>query len=155
MKISILTIGKLKEKHWQVAAAEYRRRLGRYAQVQEIILRDAAPAHKPPGQIINEESEKLLAKLPPQSCTTVLDGQGELISSKQLAEFIERKCVAGYSHFAFCLGGPHGLSDKLLQGSDFVLSLSRMTFPHELARVLLLEQLYRAFTILRGQDYHK
>lgn len=155
MKISIYAIGKLKAQHWQRAALEYQKRLRHYVDLKVFEIRDARPGKKTAAQIAAEESQAMRDALPDGTYQIVVDRRGTSLSSEALAAFLARETVAGRREIAFCLGGSVGFTDAMLQTADFVLSLSPMTFPHELARVILLEQLYRAFTIIRNEKYHK
>lgn len=155
MKITIYAIGKLKEKHWQTAAHEYEQRLRRYTSYNVVEIKDTKPSGKSTSQIQADESFRLLQRISPASFVVALDKSGKSINSETLANLLHEKSLYGPGELAFCLGGPHGFSGNFLQKTAQTLSLSKLTFPHELARVILLEQLYRAFTILNGEKYHK
>lgn len=155
MKITIYAVGKLKERHWQAAAREYEKRLRRYVNFAQVEIKDANPSNKSPQQIQSEESANLRRRIAPDAQVIALDKSGKSINSNGLAQFLDEKSVYGPKEIVFCLGGALGFSQDFLQQASLVFSLSKLTFPHELARIILLEQLYRAFTILSGEKYHK
>ncbi len=153
MRLTIVAVGRLKEPFWRAAAEEYAKRLRPYATVEiaEVpdrdIARDAAAAR-------SAEADDILRALPPAAYAVVLDERGRERSSQELAAWLDELAVGGTSHVAFVVGGSSGLDDRLRDGARETVSLSRMTLPHQLARVVLLEQLYRAFRISRGEPYH-
>ncbi|MBQ6014540.1 MAG: 23S rRNA (pseudouridine(1915)-N(3))-methyltransferase RlmH [Firmicutes bacterium] len=161
MNIEIICTGKLKERYWQDAAAEYSKRLSRFCkltitELPESRLPDkAGPAEE--QQVIENESRAVLKKLEsmPQSFVIALAVNGKSLSSEQLAEKIGELGLSGKSRVVFVIGGSLGLSDELLRACDMRLSFSAMTFPHQMMRVILLEQIYRAFKINAGESYHK
>lgn len=161
MNIEIICTGKLKERYWQDAAAEYSKRLSRFCkltvtELSESRLPDkAGPAEE--QQVIENESRAVLKKLEsmPQSFVIALAVNGKSLSSEQLAEKIDELGLSGKSRVVFVIGGSLGLSEELLRACDMRLSFSAMTFPHQMMRVILLEQIYRAFKINAGESYHK
>ncbi|MBQ6260321.1 MAG: 23S rRNA (pseudouridine(1915)-N(3))-methyltransferase RlmH [Firmicutes bacterium] len=161
MNIEIICTGKLKERYWQDAAAEYSKRLSRFCkltitELPESRLPDkAGPAEE--QQVIESESRAVLKKLEsmPQSFVIALAVNGKSLSSEQLAEKIGELGLSGRSRVVFVIGGSLGLSEELLRACDMRLSFSAMTFPHQMMRVILLEQIYRAFKINAGENYHK
>ena len=161
MNIEIICTGKLKERYWQDAAAEYSKRLSRFCkltvtELPESRLPDkAGPAEE--QQVIENESRAVLKKLEsmPQSFVIALAVNGKSLSSEQLAEKIDELGLSGKSRVVFVIGGSLGLSEELLRACDMRLSFSAMTFPHQMMRVILLEQIYRAFKINAGESYHK
>ena len=161
MNIEIICTGKLKERYWQDAAAEYSKRLSRFCkltitELPESRLPDkAGPAEE--QQVIENESRAVLKKLEsmPQSFVIALAVNGKSLSSEQLAEKIGELGLSGRSRVVFVIGGSLGLSEELLRACDMRLSFSAMTFPHQMMRVILLEQIYRAFKINAGENYHK
>ncbi len=160
MTIEILCVGKLKEKYWQDAAAEYSKRLGRFCtlkitELPEARLSGSSPADE--AAVIKAESDALLAKLDkgPASYCIALAVKGQALSSEQLAEKTAALTLSGKSRIAFVIGGSLGLSKELLDACDMRLSFSAMTFPHQLMRIVLLEQIYRAFKINAHETYHK
>ncbi len=158
-KITILCVGNLKEAYWRDACAEYQKRLRPFCRftVTEV-AEERLPDKASPAQIealIEAEGRKLLAKLEPQSLSIALCIEGKEQSSEQLAASIERLAVGGEGDITFIIGGSWGLSDAVKAQARLRLSMSPMTFPHQLARVMLCEQIYRAMQILSGGQYHK
>ncbi len=159
MNISLLTIGKLKEKYLKQGIDEYLKRLTAYAKVDVIEL----PDEKAPEQLSdiemeqvkNKEGERLLAKISPDTYVIALAIEGKQRSSEELAEMIDKLATYGKSKIAFVIGGSLGLSKDVLNRADEKLSFSKMTFPHQLMRLILLEQVYRAYRINRNEPYHK
>ena len=147
MKISIIAIGKLKEKFLVEGVEEYLKRLRLFAkmEVREI----------PECRTIEEEGKKLLAQIPKDSFVFVLDVAGAAITSENFAKKISALNLRGISNITFVIGGAFGISEEVKKISDFRLSLSEMTFTHQMARLILLEQIYRAFKINEGASYHK
>ncbi len=140
LRITFLCQGRLKETYYKEACNEYLKRLGAFcrAEVQEIAEREDAAAHLPRGAYL-----------------IALCVEGKKLSSEELAEKLRILAIEGVSRICFLLGGSEGLSDAAKQAADFCLSMSDMTFPHHLARVMILEQVYRSFTIISGTKYHK
>ncbi|HEX9653178.1 MAG TPA: 23S rRNA (pseudouridine(1915)-N(3))-methyltransferase RlmH [bacterium] len=156
MQIRILTVGKTKTQHWQVAESEYIRRIKKYSDVQQVVVKDATREAMSNPELAKEiEGKNLLAKISDDEYLVALDSRGQQMTSEAFAEFFEKRALRGTNKFSFVLGGPLGLSQVILQRADVLLSLSKMTLPHELAKVVLLEQVYRAFSILRHEKYHK
>ena len=159
MKITLITVGKIKEKYFTDAIAEYMKRLSRYCKPEIIQVADektpenAALAVE--KQVKDTEGERILRHVAEDAFVVALEIRGEMLSSAELADFIERKQVSGTSHIQFVIGGSLGLSEAVLGRADYRLSFSRMTFPHQLMRVVLLEQIYRSFRIIAGEPYHK
>ncbi|MEK3992596.1 MULTISPECIES: 23S rRNA (pseudouridine(1915)-N(3))-methyltransferase RlmH [Robertmurraya] len=159
MNISLLTIGKLKEKYLKQGIDEYLKRLTAYAKVEVIEL----PDEKAPEQLSdiemeqvkNKEGERLLAKISPDTYVIALAIEGKQRSSEELADMIDKLATYGKSKIAFVIGGSLGLSKDVLNRADEKLSFSKMTFPHQLMRLILLEQVYRAYRINRNEPYHK
>lgn len=158
MKINLITVGKIKEKYLRDAIAEYAKRLSSYCKLNIIELQDEKT---PDGasealcrQIKEKEGERILSKLG-NSYVIVLAIQGEQLSSEELAVRMQKLMVSGNSEISFVIGGSLGLSDAVMKRADYSLSFSRMTFPHQLMRVILLEQIYRAFRINANEPYHK
>jgi 23S rRNA (pseudouridine1915-N3)-methyltransferase len=159
MHIQVVCVGKLKEKYWSDGVAEYAKRLGTYARLDIRELPDEkTPDSMSPAeeeQVRVREGERILAALKPDAHVVALAIDGESWSSEQLAAHLERQAVYGGGSVAFVIGGSLGLSPAVLARADKKLSFGRMTYPHQLMRVLLLEQVYRAFKINRGEPYHK
>ncbi|MCI9583975.1 MAG: 23S rRNA (pseudouridine(1915)-N(3))-methyltransferase RlmH [Clostridium sp.] len=159
MKITLITVGKIKEKYLTAAAAEYVKRLSRYCRLEIV----ETPDEKTPDgagealeeQIRNKEGGRILAHVKESAYVVALAIEGNMLSSVELARFMERLGVRGESHIQFIIGGSLGLSEDVLKRADYRLSFSRMTFPHQLMRVILLEQIYRSYRIMSGEPYHK
>lgn len=159
VKITILAAGKLKEKYWKQAIAEYEKRLGSYTKIDIVEVPDEkAPENlsdKEVEQVKAKEGERLLNKIKPQSTVITLEIEGKMLTSEGLAKELDRRMTQGQSDFTFVIGGSNGLHQDVLKRSDYALSFSKMTFPHQMMRVVLIEQVYRAFKIMRGEAYHK
>lgn len=159
MKITLVTVGKIKEKYLEAAIAEYSKRLSRYCKLEIVQVAD----EKTPDnagevmeqQIKEKEGERILAHLKDSAYVVALAINGKQLSSEELAEFVEDLGVKGESHIQFVIGGSLGLSESVLKRADYKLSFSKMTFPHQLMRVILLEQIYRSYRIISGAPYHK
>ncbi|TGA98685.1 23S rRNA (pseudouridine(1915)-N(3))-methyltransferase RlmH [Sporolactobacillus shoreae] len=159
MNIEILTVGKLKEKYFRQGIEEYIKRLQPYAKVSITEVADEkAPESLSEAeieQIKKTEGERLLGKLPDRAYVIVLAILGKQMPSEVFAEKIRDLATYGHSNISFVIGGSNGLSDEVLRRADFQLSFSKFTFPHQLMRLILVEQIYRAFKIVRGEPYHK
>ncbi|WP_432371254.1 23S rRNA (pseudouridine(1915)-N(3))-methyltransferase RlmH [Staphylococcus chromogenes] len=159
MKITIIAVGKLKEKYWKQAIAEYEKRLSAYTKIDIIEVPDEkAPetmSDKEIEQVKEKEGQRILAKVKPQSTVITLEIQGKMLSSESLAKELDQRMTKGVSDFTFIIGGSNGLHQDVMKRSNFALSFSKMTFPHQMMRVVLLEQVYRVFKINRGEAYHK
>ncbi len=159
MKITVLTVGKIKEKYFTAAIAEYSKRLSRYCKLEIIEVADEKTPDKAPEainlQIKEKEGERLLANIKDDAYVIALAIEGKELSSEQLAQKISQLTLNGKSHLVFIIGGSLGLSEAVMKRADYKLSFSPMTFPHQLMRVILLEQVYRAFKINTGEPYHK
>jgi 23S rRNA (pseudouridine1915-N3)-methyltransferase len=159
MKISIICVGKVKEKFYRMAIDEYVKRLGRYCKLEIIEVADEktpdnASDHEV-ALIKDKEGERILKNLRRDGTIIALAIEGKMLSSEQLADKISRLGIGGESHIQFIIGGSLGLSDNVLKEADLLLSFSKMTFPHQLMRVILLEQVYRSYRIIQGEPYHK
>lgn len=156
MKIKIIVVGKTKEQFLQQGEQEFQRRLKPYCQLEQVIVKEEKIVSNKIGQIIkSKEAKRILAQLTRGSLSIALDREGDQFSSAELAEFLQQKMDDGYGEVIFIIGGTLGLGEPVLNSAAKVLSLSKMTFTHEMSRLILLEQLYRAFTILKGTKYHK
>ncbi|BDF68645.1 23S rRNA (pseudouridine(1915)-N(3))-methyltransferase RlmH [Pseudoflavonifractor phocaeensis] len=159
MDVQIICVGKLKEKFYADAVAEYRKRLGAYCKLQITELaEERLPQNPSQAQIdaaLQKEAAAIRGKLPPNSSIIALCVEGKLRSSEELAELVETWTHNAAKHLVFLIGGSYGLDGALKSEAWARLSMSPMTFPHHLARVMLLEQLYRAFKINEGSSYHK
>ncbi|WP_298831560.1 23S rRNA (pseudouridine(1915)-N(3))-methyltransferase RlmH [uncultured Planococcus sp.] len=159
MNISIISVGKLKEKYLKSGIEEYTKRLGSYTKINEIEVAD----EKAPEQLSEadmeivkkKEAERILAKISPDAYVIALAIDGKMKTSEQLAKDIESLMTYGRSKIVFVIGGSLGLHDEVLKRADEKLSFSKMTFPHQLMRLILVEQIYRAFRIMKGEPYHK
>jgi 23S rRNA (pseudouridine1915-N3)-methyltransferase len=159
MKISIITVGKLKEKYLKQGIEEYVKRLRSYAKVEIIEVPDEkAPETLSEAEmetVKRKEGDRILAHIQPDMHVMTLEIYGRMLSSEQLASKMDELATYGKSKIAFVIGGSLGLSEKVQKRSNFALSFSKMTFPHQLMRLILLEQVYRAYRINRGEPYHK
>ena len=163
MRITVLCVGKIKEKFYRDAIAEYEKRLGRYCRLEIVEVADektpegAGPAAE--EQIRAKEGERMLARLEKYRqagtyiCALAIDGKQ--LDSLEFSQRLEQLGVSGTSHVVFLIGGSLGMSEQVLGESHMRLSFSHMTFPHQLMRVILLEQIYRAYRIMNGEPYHK
>lgn len=159
MRITVVCVGKIKERFFSDAIKEYEKRLSRYCKLS---VTEVPDGKTPDGasealeeQIKKKEGERILKAIPEGAYVIALAIEGKQLSSEELAECVERLGVGGTSHIVFIIGGSLGLAKEVLQRADYLLSFSRMTFPHQLMRVVLLEQLYRAYRIINGEPYHK
>lgn len=159
MKITLITVGKIKEKYFTDAIAEYAKRLSRYCKLEIIEVADEkTPDNASEGlenQIKEKEGERIFSKVPDNAYVVSLAIDGKQLSSEELADKMEKWNVNGVSHLVFIIGGSLGLTQKVLNRADYSLSFSKMTFPHQLMRVILLEQIYRSFRIRNHEPYHK
>jgi len=157
VSVAILCVGKMKEKPYRQMADEYLKRLSRYGKYEEIEVADLPEAGSAAleEQVKTREGEAILAKIRPQDRVVAMTIQGKQRSSEELAKHLEEMKVGGAGRIVFVVGGSLGLGKNVLARADEELSMSGMTFPHQLARVMLLEQLYRAEKINAGERYHK
>ena len=159
MKITILTVGKIKEKYLRDAIAEYSKRLSRYAKLEIIEVADEKTpdnaSETVETNIKNKEAERLLKYIRDDAYLITLEIKGKQLTSEELARKIDTLGVQGTSHIIFAIGGSLGLGEEVLKRSNYALSFSKMTFPHQLMRVILLEQVYRSYRINSGSPYHK
>jgi 23S rRNA (pseudouridine1915-N3)-methyltransferase len=159
VNISIITVGKLKEKYLKQGIDEYLKRLSAYAKMDIIEVPDEkAPEELSETEMIQvkqKEGERILAKIHPDAHVIALAIEGKMKSSEELADTLDKLATYGKSKIAFVIGGSLGLSQEVLLRADEKLSFSKMTFPHQLMKLILLEQVYRAFRINRGEPYHK
>ena len=146
MRVLVIAVGKLKERGAREWIDDYARRIGRYAEYQELELRDGA---------LGEVEERLRKAVPPRAQLVALEVQGKVMSSVELARFVGRCEESALGPLAFLVGGAYGLPPAVSQAAQHRLSLSALTLPHRLARLVLVEQIYRAFTIVKGEPYHK
>lgn len=159
MKITVITVGKIKEKYLKDAIAEYTKRLSKYCKLEIVEVADEkTPDHASEtveDAIRAKEAERILKYVKDDAHIITLEIQGKQLTSEELADKIEKLGVQGTSHIIFIIGGSIGLGEEVLQKSNFALSFSKMTFPHQLMRVILLEQIYRSYRIISGEPYHK
>jgi 23S rRNA (pseudouridine1915-N3)-methyltransferase len=159
MKIRVICVGKIKENFYTDAVEEYSKRLSRYCRLEIVEL----PDEKTPdnasdtlnAQIKEKEGKRILGSLSDSDYVCALAIEGKMLDSVELSRFIDRLGVEGKSSIAFVIGGSLGLSGEVLSRADMKLSFSKMTFPHQLMRVILLEQVYRAYRIMKNEPYHK
>ncbi|MCB9798472.1 23S rRNA (pseudouridine(1915)-N(3))-methyltransferase RlmH [Candidatus Nomurabacteria bacterium] len=153
-KITILCIGKFKENYWKQAQAEYLKRLSPYAKVDIIEIKEEAFSSQNQKDVITKkEAEKLLSKIPQNTTVITLHEHAKQKNSVAFSEFLSQLCAQG-DHLCFVIGGPLGLHQDVLDASDHLLSFSELTFPHQMIRIILEEQLYRAITISKNKAYH-
>lgn len=159
MNISIITVGKLKEKYLKEAVLEYSKRLSKYCRLDIIEVSDEkAPENMSQAEetaVKEKEGQTILKYLKSDTYVIALAIEGKMLSSEAFADFINDLGIRGRSNVAFIIGGSLGLSDEVLKRADYKLSFSPMTFPHQLMRVILLEQIYRGYRIIKGEPYHK
>lgn len=157
--ITLITVGKLKEKFYLNAAEEYKKRLSGYCRFQIIELPEyRLPENPSPAEIsigLDREAEQIIAKIPKGAWFCVLTPEAKTLSSEAFADKLSQIKLSGFSSACFLIGSSFGIAEKLKQRSDFKLSMSPMTFPHHLARIMVLEQIYRAEAIQAGSKYHK
>lgn len=159
MNITILCVGQIKEKYFRDAIAEYQKRLSRYCKLQMIEVADEKTkenASEAENDLIRKkEGERLLKHIKDSDYCITLEIDGKMLTSEGLSKEIDRLGLVGKSSLVFVIGGSIGLDIAVLKRSDYALSFSKMTFPHQLMRVILLEQIYRSYRIMRGEPYHK
>lgn len=159
MQINIIYVGNIKDKYFSDAVKEYEKRLSAYCKVVNTEIKETKiPENASAAQInkaIEEEGEKILSVLPQKSYKIALAVEGAMLSSEDLAKKIDLSLTGGYSSISFIIGGAFGMSEKVKKSCDMMLSVSRMTFTHRMMRVIILEQIYRAYNILSGGKYHK
>jgi 23S rRNA (pseudouridine1915-N3)-methyltransferase len=154
MRLTVVSPGKVRESWLQAGIDEYVKRLGRYCQVSLVIV-DDVPDNWPTSKALEEEGRRLLAKIRPQAFLVALDLSGQQIDSLELARQLPAWLSEGGSEVVFVIGGSNGLAPTVLERAQFRLCLSKMTFTHQMTRLILLEQCYRAFRIASGEPYHK
>lgn len=159
MNITVVAVGKLKEKYWQEAVKEYSKRLGKYCRFNIIEIRESLlrgnPSVADEEAVKTAEGQEILSKIKSSDYVITLEIKGRGLSSTELAKRIDDLAIMGKSSIVFVIGGSLGLSQEVSRRADFKLSFSAMTFPHQMMRVILLEQIYRAFKIMKNEAYHK
>lgn len=153
-RITLAAVGKLRRREWRETQDDYLNRLERFTNVQLLEVKDSVGKGFPDSVAVQREGEQLLAASQDSSRRFLLTADGKEMTSERFASFI-RKQLEVYGNISFLIGGPLGFSEEVVEAVDGRISLSRLTFPHELARILFLEQLYRAFTIINRVPYHK
>ena len=160
LKINIICIGKIKEKYFTDAVAEYAKRLTAFCkfsviELNEERIRSNTPNEAQIAEVIEAEGRRILQKIGASDYVAAMCIEGRLLSSEELSETLDKAALSGKSTVDFIIGGSYGLSDEVKRRADLRLSMSKMTFPHQLARVILSEQIYRAFEISTNGKYHK
>ena len=159
MKITIITVGKIKEKYLKDAIDEYSKRLSKYCKLEIIEVADEKTPDNASAvvedNIRSKEAERIVKYIKDDAYLITLEINGKQLTSEELADKVDKLGVQGVSHIIFVIGGSIGLGKAVLQKSNFALSFSKMTFPHQLMRVILLEQIYRSYRIINGEPYHK
>ena len=159
MKITILCVGKIKEKYFTGAIDEYAKRLSRYCKLEIVEVADEKTPDNASEVVENairaKEAERILKHVKDDAFVITLEIQGKQLTSEELADKIEKLGIQGTSHIILIIGGSIGLGEDVLKRSNYALSFSKMTFPHQLMRVILLEQIYRSYRIINGEPYHK
>jgi 23S rRNA (pseudouridine1915-N3)-methyltransferase len=155
MKITLVVVGKPANPHYKALMEEYLRRLGHYLATEVETVAAEKMAQLTSEEVRKREAERLLLKLDPHDYCIVLDRKGALCDSERLAKKMNGWLLSSRKRLCFIIGGPLGLGESIHQRADETLALSALTFAHELSLVILLEQLYRSFSILRGENYHK
>lgn len=154
MKIKIVSVGSIKEKFLKDAISEYLKRLTRFAKIEIIEVDETKIQNKSEEQVKKEEGERLLKRIGQDEFVFLLDLKGELISSEVLAQKINDLINKGVSPLTFVIGGTLGLSEEVRKRANIKLSISKMTFTHQMCRMIILEQIYRAFKIINNEEYH-
>lgn len=159
LSVTLLCVGKLKEAYWRDACAEYEKRLGAFCRFHLVeVAEERLPDSPSPAHIaatVEAEGKRLLEKIPKDSAVLALCIEGKELDSPALSERLQKMTVEGVSHVVFVIGGSWGLSEAVKRRANLRLSMSPMTFPHQLARVMVMEQVYRCFQIATGGKYHK
>ncbi|MDX1763332.1 MAG: 23S rRNA (pseudouridine(1915)-N(3))-methyltransferase RlmH [bacterium] len=156
MKIRIISVGRTDDAYVRIGAARFLKRIRVYHPLEEVRVKGArAGKSEPTGRLLDREGERILKQVGPGNKFVLLDGEGRGMTSEAFAAFLGEALASGQRRVTFVIGGAEGVSQKVRERADRILSLSQMTLPHELARLVLLEQLYRGLTILKGKRYHR
>jgi 23S rRNA (pseudouridine1915-N3)-methyltransferase len=156
VKLKFIFVGKTKEPWIAEGLEHYQKMLSKFVNLEFISIKDEkVTEHSSEKIILEKEGERILKYLDKKGFSFVLDQKGKMLSTEEMAGLFKEKMNQGYNDFIFITGGALGLSSEVIDSADFKLSLSRMTFPHQLVRLILLEQVYRAFSIIEGRKYHK
>ena len=158
MKFSIIGIGKIKESWMKLGISEYTKRLATTGKIEFIELSEERIGSRPSSaelmQILDKEAIKLLKCIPDSACVVLLDMKGKSLSSEEFSKWIAQRMITGYSHFCFIIGGPYGNSDLLRKRADCCFCLGKITLTHQMARLITVEQIYRAMKIMKNEPYH-
>ena len=159
MKITVITVGKIKETYLKDAISEYSKRLSKYCKLEIVEVADEKTPDNA-SEVVEDgirakEAERIFKYIKEDAYVVTLEINGKQLSSEELADKVDKLGIGGVSHIIFVIGGSIGLGKTVLKRSDFALSFSKMTFPHQLMRVILLEQIYRSYRIINGEPYHK
>lgn len=159
LKVTLIHVGNLKESYYKEAVEEYTKRLSAFCKYNSVEIKESLLKENPSQSAIDaaleKEADSILAQIPKKSYTIALCVEGKALSSEELSQITEKVAVSGYDTLVFIIGSSYGLSARVKTFADFRLSFSKMTFPHRLMRVILTEQIYRAFSISAGKQYHK
>lgn len=155
MKITVLSVGKVRQEFVLAGEGEYKQRLGKEIKLELQELGIESPTSMSDSEVKEREADQLLKKMEQFDYVVVLDEIGKVLTSVELSKIIDLRMQSGTRHLVFIIGGSFGFSDRVRQAADMVISLSRLTFPHQIARLILVEQIYRAHTLMRGIRYHK
>lgn len=156
MKIKLITVGKVKQSYWRQAEQDFLSRIKHYINLDQVVVKDAVNRGAINDDLVKaKEAKAITEKIAADEFLVALSETGQQLRSDKFAAFFQDKMNRGITKVTFVIGGPLGLSQALLKDADTILSLSKMTLPHEMAKVVLLEQIYRAMTILRQEKYHK
>jgi len=155
MKITLIVVGKTDKKFILEGIAEYEKRLSHYCKFEVKVIPDVKNSKAMSSNVqMQKEGEQILAAIRPSSEVILLDEKGSEYTSIEFAKFIEKKAISGQSELSFIIGGPYGFSQEVKSAATAKLSLSRLTFSHQIVRLIFMEQLYRAMTIIKGEPYH-
>lgn len=159
INVTVISVGELKEKYLRDAVTEYQKRLGAWCDIREIVLKEqricANPSEAQIKACLLAEGDAISAKIPQRAYVVAMCVEGKAMSSEELAEKIKSESVNGYGEFVFIIGSSYGLSPKIKERANLCLSVSKMTFPHQLMRVMMHEVIYRSFSIINNSKYHK
>lgn len=159
MKITVISVGKIKEKYFRDALAEYEKRLSRYCKLEIIEVEDEKTPDRASetqeDQIRAKEAERILKYVKDEAYVITLEIAGKMYDSVEFSQKLQTLGIHGVSHLQFIIGGSLGLHEKVCRRADMAVSFSKMTFPHQMMRVILLEQIYRSYRIMNGEPYHK
>jgi len=156
IRLTLIFVGRSTDRYVREGCQVYEERIRRYADLNPVpVPEERVPSGGKISYILRQEGRRIRERLPPGAFTVALDQRGKQFSSEAFARFLEKWSLSGSGEIAFLLGGPYGLEESIKEEADCSLSLSPMTLPHGMARLLLCEQIYRAFTLLRGEPYHK